>query len=75
MAEIFVSEYGEDAAGNKVYYKDKQASADIAVLKDKPAGTRIISSVALTSQQLPDGMWTLEDYHNFNGDYVYTRVE
>ena len=75
MAEIFVSEYGEDAAGNKVYYADKQSRADIAKLKDLPAGWRIVSSVALTSQQLPEGMWTLEDYHNFNGDYVYTRVE
>lgn len=75
MAKTYVSYYGEDAAGNKVYYGDEQARADIEEIKDLPAGSRIVSAVELTSQQLPEGRWKLEGYHNFNGDFVYTRVE
>lgn len=71
----YTSTYIIDAEGNRVFVADAQARADIKKMKDLPIGFRIITNAELAPKDLPEGVWVLEDYHNFNGDYVYTRAE
>lgn len=67
---------GTDAAGNVFMYGDEEARAELENLKPSniPVGTRIIAAVPLQPQTLYGGTWVEESYHNFNGDYVYTKI-
>ena len=77
MPETFYTfTQGVDANGNVFNYGDEKERADIAKLKPDniPVGTRIVSATPLQPQTLYGGTWVEESYHNFNGDYVYTKL-
>lgn len=77
MPETFYTfTQGTDSAGNVFKYGDEYARAELEKLKPDniPVGTRIVSATPLQPQTLYGGTWVEESYHNFNGDYVYTKL-
>lgn len=67
---------GTDSQGNVFCYGDEEARAVLETIDPQniAIGTRITSSVPLQPQTLYGGTWVEEAYHNFNADYVYTKV-